>query len=72
MILFGKPQTESETTTPIDDRLTPLTELDATRIVGGQTPQMDIGITGEGGRRGRPDFDPGVDISKAVVGTAEI
>lgn len=69
MILFGKPQTQSETTMPIDDGLTPLTELDATRIVGGQTPQMDIGTTGEGGR-GRPDFDPRV--RRAGIGNAEI
>ncbi len=54
---------------PIDDGLTPLTELDATRIVGGQTPQMDIGTTGEGGR-GRPDFDPRV--RRAGIGNAEI
>ena len=69
MILFGKPQTESGTTMSIDDRLTPLTEQDATLIVGGQTPQMDIGNTGDGSP-GHPDLDPRV--RRAIVGTAEI
>jgi hypothetical protein len=65
MILFGKPQTESGTTMSIDDRLTPLTEQDATRIVGGQTPQMDIGITGEG--RPGHNVDPTISIGKAEI-----
>jgi hypothetical protein len=67
MILFGKPQTEAETTRSIDDGLTPITEQDATRIVGGQTPQMDIGDTGDG--RPGHNVDP---TFRRAIGTAEI
>ena len=61
MILFGKPQTESETTRSVDDGLTPLSEQDATQAVGGQIPQIDTGNIGEGGR-GDPDLDPRPEI----------